>query len=433
MRDLVIFAVAFAASVVAVRHAYVGVLAWHWVSLMNPHRLAWGWLYSFPIAQMVAIGTFAGLLFSKDRKHLPIAPLTVALALFVAWMLVTSLFALYPDKIGEQFAKVMKIQLMVFVTLILIHSRQQIIALMAVTAASLAFYGVKGGVFTVLTAGAYRVWGPPGSFIDDNNHFALAMVMTVPLLFFLYQETQRRWLRWGLLATMVLTVLAALGTHSRGGLIAAAGMGLLLWWRSGRRLALLPVVLIAAATSLAFMPEHWWDRMETIRDYREDESAMGRINAWSMAWNLAVDRFLGGGFWVFEQELFDRYSMNPDDGVRAAHSIYFQALGEHGFVGLALFCLIWAVAWRDAGWLIRRAAKDPETAWAARMGAMIQVSLAGYLVGGAFLSLAYFDLPYLLAVMALAGRRWVAEHRAQVKEHAAATARSPVGRAAHSP
>jgi putative inorganic carbon (HCO3(-)) transporter len=433
MRDLFIFAIAFAATLAAVRHPYIGVLAWHWVSLMNPHRLAWGWLYSFQIAQMVAIGTFAGLLFSKDRKHLPIAPLTVVLALFVAWMLVTSLFALYPDKIGDQFAKVMKIQLMVFVTLALIHSRQQIVALMAVTAASLAFFGIKGGVFTILTAGAYRVWGPPGSFIADNNHFALAMVMTVPLLFFLYQESSRRWLRWGLLAAMVLSVLAALGTHSRGGLIAAAGMALLLWWRSGRRLALLPVLIVAAATTLAFMPDQWWERMDSIRDYREDESAMGRFNAWSMAWNLAADRFFGGGFWVFEQELFDRYSMNPEDGVRAAHSIYFQALGEHGFVGLALFCLVWFVAWRDAGWLIRHAATDPATAWTARMGAMIQVSLVGYLVGGAFLSLAYFDLPYLLAVMALAARRWVREQRNQPAPGAVGAAAGRVAAAARSP
>ena len=38
---------------------------------------------------------------------------------------------------------------------------------------------------------------------------------------------------------------------------------------------------------------------------------------------------------------------------------------------------------------------------------MIKVSLIGYAVGGAFLSLAYFDLPYYLLVLAVASREWV--------------------------
>jgi hypothetical protein len=41
-----------------------------------------------------------------------------------------------------------------------------------VTTLSLALLGAKGGVFTLMTAGSYRVWGPPGSFIEDNNEFA---------------------------------------------------------------------------------------------------------------------------------------------------------------------------------------------------------------------------------------------------------------------
>jgi probable O-glycosylation ligase (exosortase A-associated) len=147
--------------------------------------------------------------------------------------------------------------------------------------------------------------------------------------------------------------------------------------------------------------------MSTITEYQQDASAMGRFNAWSMAWNLALDRVTGGGFYVFTQELFDRYSMFPDDGVRAAHSIYFQVLGEHGFVGLGLFLLAWVLAWRTADWLRANAAKNESTAWAAGLAAMVQVSYAGYFVGGAFLSLAYFDLPYLLAVVLVAARKHV--------------------------
>jgi hypothetical protein len=39
--------------------------------------------------------------------------------------------------------------------------------------------------------------------------------------------------------------------------------------------------------------------------------------------------------------------------------------------------------------------------WASDLAAMIQVSLIGYAVGGAFLGLAYFDLPYHLMIIVL--------------------------------
>ena len=54
---------------------------------------------------------------------------------------------------------------------------------------------------------------------------------------------------------------------------------------------------------------------------------------------------------------------------------------------------------------------------------MCQVSLVGYLVGGMFLSLAYFDLPYNVLVLVVAARRWIAEAR-RVEGAAGVTAQS---------
>jgi probable O-glycosylation ligase (exosortase A-associated) len=147
-----------------------------------------------------------------------------------------------------------------------------------------------------------------------------------------------------------------------------------------------------------FMPEKWESRMRSIQTYEQDTSAMGRINAWMMAFNLANDRpLIGGGFEIYNKELFGRYAPDPDD-VHAAHSIYFQMLGEHGYVGLGLFLLLWILVWRDASWIAREARSRDELRWAADLARMIQVSLVGYAVGGAFLNLAYYDVPYNLLV-----------------------------------
>jgi O-antigen ligase len=82
----------------------------------------------------------------------------------------------------------------------------------------------------------------------------------------------------------------------------------------------------------------------------------------------------------------------------AAHSIYFQVLGEHGFVGLGLFLLLWILVWRDTAWIIRRSRERETLGWASDLARMIQVSLVGFFVAGAFLSLAYYDVPYNLLV-----------------------------------
>jgi len=201
--------------------------------------------------------------------------------------------------------------------------------------------------------------------------------------------------------------MAALGSHSRGALLAIAAMALVLWWRGKNRLVGAVVMVVIGAALLSLMPAEWWERMNTIKTYDADASAMGRINAWMMAFNLAKSKFFGGGFMVWTPEVFGMYAPDPMD-VHAAHSIYFMVLGEQGFVGLLLFLTLFTMVWFSAGTLRTQARGKPETQWLSDLGSMLQVSLAGYAVGGAFLSLSYWDLPYNLLVLAVVGRRWLA-------------------------
>ncbi|MGH8796997.1 MAG: putative O-glycosylation ligase, exosortase A system-associated, partial [Caldimonas sp.] len=259
---------------------------------------------------------------------------------------------------------------------------------------------------TIMSGGVYRVWGPPDSFIADNNEFALALVMTIPLLRFLQLQLGSFWARQGMTAAMVLCAASALGSQSRGALLAIGAMSMLLWWRGKSRFAGGILIALTWAVLVAFMPGVWSDRMDTIGDYTDDNSAMGRISAWWNAWNLAFHYPFGVGFDAARPELFAKFSPYPDM-VHAAHSIYFQVLGNHGFVGLAIFLVLWISTWRNADWLRRRAESVPEARWCSELGAMAQVSLLGFAVGGAFLSLAYFDLPYDIMVLILLSRVWV--------------------------
>ncbi len=406
MRDYVLAALFIYFSFQGLRVPWIGIMTWTVVSIMNPHKLSWK-LDQWPVAAIVAGTTLLGVLMSPGRKMFPVTRESLALLAFMGWISITVLASGDIANNYEPWKKIMKIDFMILVALFLLHSRLHIMALTWVLAMSLGFHGAKGGIFTIVHGGSYRVWGPEGSFIEGNNELALALIVAIPLMRFLHMTADNIWVKRGLLATMLLSAAAALGTHSRGALLAIVAMALVMWWRSDKKVIGAVVMLVLGTSMIAFMPEHWFSRMGTIDNYEEDASAMGRINAWLMAWNLAKDRFFGGGFEIYNFAFFSQYAPVPTD-IHAAHSIFFQVLGEHGFVGLFIFLLIWWFVWMSAGHLRKNGKRKPESKWLSDLGSMCQVSIAGYFVGGAFLSLAYFDLPYNILVLVVAGRAWMA-------------------------
>lgn len=399
MRDIVLTLIIVGILPLTLKKPHYGLLLWIWLGVMNPHRLTYGFAHNLPFAQISAIFLFLGILFNlKDTYRFPWNGITVSMLTFVLWIGVSPLFSFHPDGEFEPWIRAFKIQLIVLIGFLVIGTRQHLTAMIAVLAISVGFYGIKGGIFTILTGGNNRVWGPDNSFIADNNALALAVIMVVPLFRYLQLEISNKWIKRGCLAAMLLCIVAAIGSHSRGALLAMISMSFFLWLKSPKKLGLGIFMVIAVLVFLPFMPEQWFERMSTIQTYDQDASANGRINAWWMAWNVAVDRFpIGAGFKMYTAQVFALYAPNPLD-IHAAHSIYFQVLGEHGFFGLFLFMCIFVLAWRYGVSIIRHTKHRPELAWARNLAAMIQVSLVGYAVGGAFLSLSYFDLPYYLVL-----------------------------------
>lgn len=407
MRDFLIVGIVLIGAIWTLRRPWVGIMVWTWLSIMNPHRYGWGLAYEAPLAAITAIATLLGLLMTKERQS-PFQGLpTVLLFLFAFWMTVSWLFGYDVSGDYHLWNRAIKICFMTFIALVLLYSKHHIMTFAWVTTGSLALLGAKGGLFTILTGGNHRVWGPAESFISDNNHMALALIMTIPLLRFLQLQMANKTYRMGMWGVIVLCAAAAVGSHSRGGLLAIAAMTVMFWWRSERnKLGIGALVLLGVFVALPMMPEHWWARMGTIGSYDEDASAMGRINAWTVAWEVAKHNFFGGGMSYQHAAYFMIYGVH-ETMVRAAHSIYFQILGNHGFIGLFIYLALWITTYRTAAWLRKNGKQYPQAKWTVDLGAMVQVSLVGYAVGGAFLSMPYFDLPYNMMVMVVLAKKWV--------------------------
>lgn len=417
LRDLLIAGVLATTLPFVFRYAYLGVLLWTWIGMMNPHRMGWGFMHSAPVAALVGAITLVALFTTRDRVRLPRNSALIVLALFLAWTCITTITAIMVPESVSQLQKVLKIQLFVFITAAVLYKHEHIRLFIWVNVLSLGYFGVKGGLYTLRTAGGGMVLGPPGSFITGNTEIALALVMVIPLLYFLYQTSPYTWLKRGLLVSMGLCALAAIGTQSRGGLVAIAAMSLLLWWRAPHKFRNFIIFAFLAATIWAFMPQSWHEKMGTIQTYEEDASAMGRIYAWETVLNVANDNLTGGGYFIYHPQVFDFYAPGGGDHrfdptiARAAHSIYFQVLGEHGYIGFILFMLFWLLAWRTASRLRRGTQNDPETRWVYLFAGMAQVSLIGYFTGAAFLSLAYWDLPFNIALTLMVIERWRHERK----------------------
>ena len=388
------------------KHPAIGAYLWAWLSVMTPQTMTYGFARGYPFAQLVAVATLAVWAFTAKKQKLPLNIITgLWLALFV-WMSVTSLFSKAPDGwASERWIFVMKIQLMLFVSLMLVRTSTELRTLVCVVTMSLAYFGIKGGIFTIQTGGGGRVWGPGSSLLGGNNELAVGLVMIVPFLYWMRQTLDNKWVKRGLLAAMVLCVFSILGSQSRGGLLALLTVSLFLGAKSAYPVRMTAGILALVAVAIAFMPSTWNQRMDTITEYTEDNSAMSRLYTWRTLTNAALARpLVGAGFRADNMTVFNTYAPEGTewDAFRGrplvAHSIYFQMLGEHGFVGLALYFAFWGTVWRQATRIARRATAIPDLAsWMPLLMRMTQVSLLGFAAGGAFLSLAYLDLTFYFA------------------------------------
>lgn len=403
MRDILITAIVLIGCLCTVKRPYIGVYLWSWLSYMNPHRLAYGFAYYAPFAYITAIVLLLSMAVSKETKKLPLNGLTTVWIMFILYMGITTLFAYFPEDAKKYFITVVKIQLIVFITMMLITDLDKLNKLLWVIVLSIGYYSVKGGIFTVITGGSFIVWGPGDSFIEDNNGLAIAVLMVVPIMLYLSHITTSHWIRKGLLVAIICSLFMVLGSQSRGALLSIVAVGLFYWSKSQSKLMSAIAITVVAGILFSFMPASWYTRMDTINHYQEDGSAMGRINAWYYAFNAANHRLLGMGMDSWSPETFAMYAPNPTD-VHAAHSIYFSVLGDHGWIGLIMFLTIYGLTWVRLMSIVKVTSKNDNLKKYNFLAKMLQVSFIAYFVGGAFLSLSYFDLPWhLISFVVLIG------------------------------
>jgi probable O-glycosylation ligase (exosortase A-associated) len=423
MRDVAFILVMLGLLPLAVFRPFAGVLLWCWISFMNPHRLLYGIGVELPWAAAVLAATLIGAVLTGEFRRPRTDALTWLLLALLVCITVTSVTALgVPASVWAKHNIVMKVIIGLLVVSMLLTDRRRIHALVWTMVIAIGYYGVRGGIFAITTGGNYRVWGPDQTMISDNNHLAAAMLVTLPLMNYLQLQSRHRIVRIGLVVAMVLTLFAVVGSYSRGALIGLCAVAVLMWWRSHAKVISAVLLAVALAGAVTFMPPQWAERMNSIGEYDADASASERLVLWGISWKLAVARpLLGSGFTgPYTREVVDEVA--PGGPARAVHSIWFELLGEQGFVTFAVWLTMTLTAAFWSQRLMRATRGVPELAWAHDLARMGQVSIVAYLVSGTFLSLSYWDFYWTLLVVI--GATWTLARRA-VAAKAPRPARQP--------
>ena len=395
---------------VTLRYPFAGILMWTWFSLMNPHQETYGIAQGLPFNAAIALVTIAAWLISKESKRWTADLTPKLMVIFIAWAILNSFFAVQPDFSWQFCDRTIKIFALAMMMLFLARSRTRIHASIWMIVLSLSYYGVKGAIFVVITGGNYIVFGPPATQISDNNQLAVALVMCLPLLNYLRLQSRLRSVQLVLIVVIVADVISVLGTKSRGGFIAIVAEGFVFWLSARHKVRYAVAVACIGALALSLMPASYFERLDTMQNLQNDASFQGRVTAWSVAFNFALDHFpLGAGFaGASLSSVYNHYF--PNEPPHAAHSIYFEVLGDLGFVGLTLYLGLMATALYTSWRVIKASRGRPELGWAYELAKAIQVSLAAFYVGGAGLSMAYYDIPIVLLSL-LSCMRALAEPR----------------------
>jgi probable O-glycosylation ligase (exosortase A-associated) len=421
MRDIVFLLIIPFILYASLQRPFIGAAMWLWVAMHFPNGWVYGFAGSFRYNLIIVVCAFLSYLRWKDKSKMDGDQLTFLIVLFLIWTFITSVFTIsIPEIVWAEWIEFLKITLLyIFATLVLrtkLHINVYIWALVL----SVGFYGCLEGLKYISSGGGHRIAGLGTHVLSDRNELALAFNMLLPLMVYLIGVSKHKWIKLGLSFAIVLNLVAIIGTYSRGGFVALIIVGGYFWLQSKQKFLYSILIIIAISIGTTYAPSSWTNRMDTLETAQSDSSFLGRALAWKQSILMANDNLLtGGGFkagqtsyvwWSYDaagsfNDVIDTSRMDKV-AFKAAHSIYFQVLGDHGYIGLFLFLGIIITAYRKAGRVAKLAKKTHQDESIIKLCSLVKVSLVAYCAGGAGVSLAYFDMFY--AILAIV---FVIEHR----------------------
>ena len=415
MRDAVVMLLTLVCCVAGLRRPAYGMLAFVAFAILAPHGFTWSFARNFPHSLAISVCTFIGFFINPGDKRVPVHRETILLALAWLWFCFSTIFAVEQDLALEKLLLISKILFMVFLSMALLNSQEQLQNLARAIAIPIGLLAVRGVIFFVKMGGAEMVEGPADGILFANNSIGLAMAMNVPLLVYLLRTEKHVWLLRGTRLMLGASYIAVIGTFSRGAWLALAAVTVLQILKSKHRFLLVGVGAVMVMLGSAIFPliasERVAQRAGTFQEIEKDNSAQQRFGSWEFCAKVGLyNPVFGAGIDYYSLKMYETYS--PEYAERwdlkrwggkawSCHSMWFTILGEHGviafvvWVGLLVSCML------SLGKLKKYGVATQELAWLVPWADALRMSFVGYAVAGSFLDFAYFDVHYQLVAVVI--------------------------------
>ncbi len=428
MRDLIVTFFILFSLPVCFRRPFIGLLMFTLLAYMRVQDLTWGFARFERWSYYVALVTMAGFVMGKGERKFMLPDIRNWLMVTLVVLVGASILAgqyLRPRDL-ETFIEYGKIIGVALFTTGVVKNRSYLRILLWVIALSFGFYGVKNGLAFLVSGGSLVIIQGPGGMLSDNNDFALALVMGIPLLLYLGLAETRPILRRTTLAMIPLMVLTIVATHSRGAFLALGVTSVLIVWRSRNRVAGFSMLFLILIAGVIALPKSYKERIATIGSYEEDSSARGRLEAWKVAGRMiAANPLLGVGYAKFQQN-YKNYDPNAalpstgqehEVGTRVAHNSYFQIWAEVGTPAFLIYLSLMVLSFIDLSRVRREALRKYHSSWILSYTTMLEASMLAFVVGSFFLNRAQFDLFYHFVAIVIVFGRVARETMADAQQH----------------
>lgn len=420
VRSLYLVAVYLAIFGIGLGAPFLLTLGYVWVDIFRPENVAWDLLPDLPVA-MVMGGAAIGSYLVLDRVAPPrISAILIFTLLFCGWVTATSFWAVVPIPAWNKWDWAFKGMLFSAFIPFVIRSRNQIEAFVQVYIFSLAANIIPFGAKTALSGGGGYAQQlgliNRNFFLGESDTLAAAAAMAIPLMLYLATHTRiiprNRWTTIGYTGLALLAVLTIIGTHERAGILGLGVVACSLWIKSRQKLPLAALFAAIGMVIAVTAPTDWWERMSTMSNIENDGSITVRLKVWEWTLDYVSEHPNGGGFQAYRINEFEIPVKGAENGEvrievgRAYHSMFFEVLGEHGWLGLGLFLGLILLSFRALRQTVRYSRSLPHLAWARDLASALQASLLVMLTVGAFIGIAFQPFVYYIVALSVSLREY---------------------------
>lgn len=375
-----------------------GLYVLNWLCFMRPWTFSWGMWKGLPLFQIGLIVAFLSA-FARGKVKLRFPGFLILHLAFHGWILLSNWLAYKPDQSWDFYIGFMVTLPVVSVFLFAAIRDLRTWKIVFWTAAgSLGLLAAKVGAASAAKGGAH-ITSQVDGFVGDNNVLGLTICLAVACLFGL-RNTLGKWAQFVFWPLITAAFLCIIFTKSRGAFLSMSIILLISTFASRAPVRNTLLLMLFAWVGWLAVPATYFDRLDTLENIEEDNSAMNRVFFWGLSWHQAVAHPLFGIGLDNHQDYNEEVTPTALEGRKnhVAHSVYFQVMAETGFPGFLMYVamVLWTLAvlhktYRSTRNLEKRHA---DLAWVSPLAFWMRNGFAGYIFGSAFLNMLPIDYPW---------------------------------------